>query len=316
MAPKLPNELVDPIISSIPESPGSRSGEERQALLNCALVCRDWLPASRHVLFSAVELGGPAAWDSFVHQVVYADEGRPWLTCIHSFTFRDQWYRYGPGGRGLLPESISMWKGQHVVPILAGHLPNLEHLCLCVDWVRRQPHPSTFGMFAQFPSLRELNLSSCHFPSFSAFRRVIVSLPALKDLACMEVHWKSAPQPSILAVQTRQPTLEILRISLPCRCCTLAFLEWLTHTPTRSSLVELDLHPGWSIPSQHQISLIGRNLNYYTQVFGPSLRRVTLNQSEINNDVAGKYMLFFSVIARRIDHGASDLSQGFLIQLP
>ena len=316
MPPKLPNELVDAIISSVPESSRWVSTEDKQTLLSCTLVSRDWLPASRHLLFSEVVLTRPTVWDSFVRWVVDAEQGRPWLASIHHLTFKDKWYYSRSLGKDIPAEPISGWRGQYVVPVLAGRLPNLGSLSLCVDWAQCEPHPSTFGMFAQFPSLRELNLSSCHFPSFSAFRRVIVSLPALKDLACMEVHWKSAPQPSILAVQTRQPTLEILRISLPCRCCTLAFLEWLTHTPTRSSLVELDLHPGWSIPSQHQISLIGRNLNYYTQVFGPSLRRVTLNQSEINNDVAGKYMLFFSVIARRIDHGASDLSQGFLIQLP
>nr|VWP02264.1 Fructose transporter 1 [Ganoderma boninense] len=40
-------------------------------------------------------------------------------------------------------------------------------------------------MFAQFASLREVRFVSCQFPSFSAFRRVLVSLPALEDLTCM-----------------------------------------------------------------------------------------------------------------------------------
>ena len=293
MVPKLPNELVDAIISSIPESPESRSGEERQALLNCALVCRDWLPASQRVLFSAVELGGSEAWGSFVRWVVDADEGRPWLASIHSFTFKDQWYRYGPASpRGLLPESISRWKGQHVVPILAGHLPNLEQLCLCVDWARRQPHPSTFGMFARFTALRKMHFDSCNFPSFSAFRRVLVSLPALKDLGCEDVHWPSSPQPSILAIPTARPALEILRVSFPCHCCALAVLEWLIHTPTRSTLVQWDLDPHWpEESSRHQISLPNRDLDYYIQVFGPSVRRAHLCQAEVRDNITGRYAL-------------------------
>ncbi len=64
---KLPNELVDAIISSVVAVRGwELSPEDRQTLRNCTLVCRDWLPTSQHVLFSDVVLTRPAAWESFL----------------------------------------------------------------------------------------------------------------------------------------------------------------------------------------------------------------------------------------------------------
>lgn len=314
MSPKLPNELVDAIICFVAESRWL-SSEDKQTLRSCTLVCRDWLPASRHALFSDVALTGPAAWDSFVRWVVDAEEGRPWLASIHHLKFTDRWYRYRSSGSDVPPEPISGWRGQYVVPILAGHLPNLEFLSLRVDWVRCEPHPTTFVMFSQFRSLREVRFTWCRFPSFGAFRRVLVSLPALKDLICAEVHWPSAPQPSILAVQTSQPAIEILRLSIPCRSCTLAVLEWLSHTPTRSTLLELDLRPGGLGGSQHQISLPHRNIDYYAQVFGPSVRRAILGQAQRIEDITCSYtMLFLSILARYVDHDVSS-SQDLLVQL-
>nr|VWO96852.1 Uncharacterized protein [Ganoderma boninense] len=268
------------------------SEDQKQILRSCTLVARNWLPASRHALFSDVTLTRPAAWDSFVRWVVNADDGRPWLASIHRLTFKDQWYRYRSGGRQFLPEPISGWRGQYVVPILAGRLPNLEYLSVCVDWATCQPHPSTFGMFAQFASLREVRFVSCQFPSFSAFRRVLVSLPALEDLTCMWVHWPCSPQPSILAIQTSRPVLQRVVISILCHGCMMAVLEWLIHTPTRSALVELDLRPGWQGPPVHQILLPSdRNLDYYGQVFGPSIRRAFLDQSQMNNDITTRMSL-------------------------
>ncbi|PIL24789.1 hypothetical protein GSI_12675 [Ganoderma sinense ZZ0214-1] len=290
MPSKLPNELVDAIISSIPEKFECRSSEERQALLKCAVVCRNWLPPSRRVLFSAVELAGPESWDSFVRWVVDEDEGRPWLASIYCLTFKDQWYRHVLDAtnrpRGLIPEAISKWRGQYVVPVLAGRLPNLEYLSLRgVHWDKREPHPATFGMFAQFTALRQVRLDMCNFPSFSAFRRLLVSLPALKDLTCEDVHWPSAPQLSILSIQTGRPSLELLRLSLTCHSCALAVLEWLIHTPTRSTLVELSLQPDWALgPSRHQTRLPNRNLDYYAQIFGPSIRHAALDQSDRAGD--------------------------------
>ena len=289
--PQLPNELVDRIISSIAEA-SWLSPEERHTLCNCTLVCRDWLPASRHALFSDVELVGPAAWDSFRLWVLDTEEGQPWLSSIYYLTFKDR-RRLNKGEEVPASEAASGWRGQCVLPVLAGRLPNLQYLSLTVDWVQCPPHPATFGMFTRFTSLRVLRLVGCRFPSFIAFRRIIASLSALKDLMCMEVHWPSGPQPSVLSVPSRHPALHSLYIFTPCGGCTLAILEWLIHTPTRSTLVDLQVSTRRWQPSQHPISLLHRNLDYYAQVFGPSLHRAFLDQAhwQRTDDVTCEYYM-------------------------
>ena len=283
MPPRLPNELADAIISSV-ASTERFLPEDRQTLRNCTLVCSDWLPASRHALFFDVKLTTPAAWDSFLRWVVNAETGRPWLASIFHLEFSDKWYNSCADGKDIPAEPTSAWRGQYVVSILAGHLPNLEFLSLSVDWDRCPPHPTTFGMFSQFKSICELRLSSCRFPSFCTFRRVLVSLPALKRLACIHVDWPFPPQPSVLVVPSKLPALESLRMSLPCRSCTLAVLEWLIHTPTRLTLVIVELYPGW-ITSQHRVLLPGRTLDYYAQIFAPSIRQASFGQSQMNVDI-------------------------------
>ena len=55
-------------------------------------------------------------------------------------------------------------------------------------------------------------------------------------------------------------------------------LESLVHIPTRSTLVDLDLRCGPRAPPlTHQVLLPSRTLDYYAQIFAPSLRRLTLH---------------------------------------
>ncbi|KAM5531480.1 hypothetical protein V8D89_014870 [Ganoderma adspersum] len=262
---KLPNELVDALIASVAGNSRWLSPEDKQTLRSCTLVSRDCLPASR---------------------VVNAEERRPWLASIRRLTFKDQWCRYRGDGRSLPPKPLSRWRGQYLIPILASRLPNLEHLSLSVDWGRLQPHPSTLGMFASFTALSE-------FLSFSAFRRILASLPALKNLTCKDVHWPSAPNP--LSWPFRPPGL---------RSKSCAFLEWLIHTPTRSTLVEWGLDSDWLGPPEHQW-LPDRNLDYYAQVFGPSICRMTSDQYCRTDDIIGRISLSsfdkLSFLSLRVD---------------
>nr|VWP02230.1 Peroxisomal biogenesis factor 6 (ClaPEX6) (Peroxin-6) [Ganoderma boninense] len=288
MTRPLPNELFDAIISRVPARAGRLGPEEKKTLLNCTLVCRDWLPASRHALFSCVVLNSPAAWDSFLRCVVNAEGGRPWLASIRQLEFNtDKWRTIHNDGEDVPAQPISEWRGQYIIPVLAGQLPNLEVLWLTVNWERCQPHPSTFGMFSQFTSLHELYLVDCSFPSFCTFRRILASLPALKALGCHSVHWPSVPQPSILVLPSRCPALQSFNMSGICLSCTLALLEWLIHTPTRSTLASFSLNYPGSNLHDHPITLPDRNLLYYAQIFAPSLRNATFGQIQSANDIAG-----------------------------
>ena len=214
----------------------------------------------------------------------------------------------------IFTEAASEWSGQCVIPILAGHLPNLSSLILAVDWNLRPVHPTTFGMFSQFTSVRELRLSSSTFPSFCAFRRVLVSLPALKHLLCWEVQWSSAPQPSILPIRSERPALHSLDTLFFFRGCILALLEWLIHTPTRSTLVDWDLeYPIRSDSPLGRTPFPDRTLDYYAQVFAPCVRRLSLGSTQMD-DVTCAWMLL-SMTFRLIDICVLIFSQGLLVRL-
>ena len=105
-------------------------------------------------------------------------------------------------------------------------------------------------------------------------RRVLVSLPALEEMNWLDVHWPSAPPYSILALQSRRLVLVVLFMSFMYHTCVVALLEWLIHTPTSSTLVDIGLHPLWDLDSsfqQHNSFNIGRKLNDFTQVFARSI---------------------------------------------
>ena len=199
---------------------------------------------------------------------------RPWRASIHHLEFADPLiHTHYPDDKCVPPGPISTWRGQYVIPVLASHLPNLHSLRFTVNWAQCSAHPTTFGTFSRFTSLRRLRLDACSFLSFCTFRRVLISLPALDNLVCINVHWPSTPQLSILALPSSRPALQSLSLSFSCRSCTLALLEWLVHTPTPSTLVDILLNPYQDCPQEHRrITLPDRHLDSYTQIFAPAIR--------------------------------------------
>lgn len=70
MPVNLPHELTDSIIGFVRDDDDPRGSS---TLLACALVCRDWVPASRHHLFRQISLCGKVNYDRFVHGVLHSD---------------------------------------------------------------------------------------------------------------------------------------------------------------------------------------------------------------------------------------------------
>nr|VWO96228.1 WtsE [Ganoderma boninense] len=300
--PALPNELVDAIISYV---------ADKETLRNCALVHRDLLPASRHALLGCVFLTAPAAWDSFVGGVIHSEEMRPWLASIQRLSFIDPLVHTHYTDDKCTPVGpISAWRAQYIVPILASRLPNLPSLFLCVDWARCQPHPTTFGSFSLFTSLRQLQLSDCSFPSFCTFRRLLVSLPALKNLDCQGVHWPYAPQPYIVALPSSRPALESFGVCFSCRSCTFALLEWLIHTPTSSTLIAIEISPNFpEVQPNHPIIDPTKNLDYYAKIFAPGIRKAHL-KSDIEESPCFIDLSHFAALEwLHIDIGSIDWSR-------
>ncbi|PIL24899.1 hypothetical protein GSI_12786 [Ganoderma sinense ZZ0214-1] len=61
-------------------------------------------------------------------------------------------------------------------------------------------------------------------------------------------------------------------MSLGCDPCGFALLEWLIHTPTASTLVDLRLSLSYSSPTHQNRTRPDRKLDDYIQVFAPSIR--------------------------------------------
>ncbi|EIW58383.1 uncharacterized protein TRAVEDRAFT_123068 [Trametes versicolor FP-101664 SS1] len=81
MAPSLPGEVTDRIIRFV--------WPYKTTLCSCALVCRDWLPASRVNLFYEVQINSAASYDSWVAQVLRRREMKPWLSFVRRLIISD-----------------------------------------------------------------------------------------------------------------------------------------------------------------------------------------------------------------------------------
>ncbi|TFK84962.1 hypothetical protein K466DRAFT_448265, partial [Polyporus arcularius HHB13444] len=53
-------------------------------LLDCSLVCRAWLPASRHQLFQKLDIDTPERYDLLVSRVLHSEKMRIHLLSVRS----------------------------------------------------------------------------------------------------------------------------------------------------------------------------------------------------------------------------------------
>ncbi|KAI0731095.1 hypothetical protein C8Q76DRAFT_793193 [Earliella scabrosa] len=232
MAPRIPPEITDVIIGSIPHNWWDGSS----TLRNCALVCSDWLPASRHCLLHDVVIADVVSYDIFVERVLHSNRMQPWLASTTRLAILPHDY---------VPDrELSQ---RPIIQDLAGRLPNLTILTICVDWVESHPHRSTHMALSQFTSLRKLNLSYCAFPSFHLIRRLICGLPGLNELEVYYTRWRPIPpeRPRMPVFASRRlPALITLSVEFADdEECVAELLEWLFGTPTRGSLQSLHYLP-------------------------------------------------------------------------
>ncbi|KAI0736036.1 hypothetical protein C8Q76DRAFT_792510 [Earliella scabrosa] len=222
------NEITDEIISYLVGDP--------HTLLSCALVCHDWLPASRRCLFEEVRVRQFVQYQTLVKRVLHSQDLQQWLSRVRSFELWET-----PG---------SLWNSQQFIFHFARHLPSLSRLALYhVNWDSRSSHPRTYLMMSGFPRLQVLELYRCSLPSFSALRRLISSLPGLRELTTLHVQWPPASVaiatnhtshggPAIVALWTTGDVDDSL-------------LTWLVQTPSKMSLRYVgfwdrtDKVPGW-----------------------------------------------------------------------
>ncbi len=181
MPPRLPGELTDRITWLV---------SDYRTLLSCALVCQEWLPASRTALLDCVRLNRKPGYDSFIKDVLGSEHMYPYLR-----TTRAMWIDQRLA-RGSLVLTEQPWS-YRTIHEFSGHFPKLEHLRLSdIDWnspKHWQPHPSVHLAIRGFTSLRKLELMWCQLPSWHTLRRLVMALsPSLTFLTLLNV---SCPSP-------------------------------------------------------------------------------------------------------------------------
>lgn len=272
MVVTLPPEITDMIISLV-NSPKS--------LCNCALVCHDWLPASRCRLFYRTCVRTARSYDLLITRIARNESMGLWLGWMHTFAVDGRTslvdsmrglYRKAHGQSFL--NSDPAWTRRFILD-LPSHTPNLTCLELFfVDWIEHSPHPATFRAFSQFSSVTTFAVHECRFPSFTAFRQAIVSLPSLTTLTLGNFIWPPEPEQSTwrLTCYQARPKLQTLIVTpqLPSSGTGMfALFPWILRTPTKHTLRHLVLCPGSALSLDPDPE--HRNMTRFLEAVAPSL---------------------------------------------
>lgn len=189
----------------------------------------------------------PRTYDLLVERVLHSEAMRPWLASTHTLSITDPSSSPPTSPESLTGKNFRL--GQRVYRFaqeFAGSMPNLSALYLdWADWIDYPPHPNMYTTLSQFPSVRSLRLNVA-FRTLGPLCRVLHALPSLRDL---DLHlWVGAVDVSMPVVYPHaRPALETLNLRwIPSEhggAHALRFAQWLSMTPTPSSLRELHLVP-------------------------------------------------------------------------
>lgn len=247
----IPPEITDFIIHNVCADQWDET-DPQETLLSCALVCRSWLPASRDALFRSIYLYDPHHYNLFVERVLRCSDMAPWLNSIQHMDLCDP----SPGirkDRSLLIRPIAdpNFKAGYKECIVhrfihdfAGRLPNLVDLNLRgMNWASFPPHRTIYVALSQFPAVHTLRLHG-RFSTFSALCHAFSALPGLRNLT-VSAEFPQVPPPyaGIHLYRLRRPALTTLWSQLiDVKGYDMHVYQWLSHTPTCSSLRQLLLH--------------------------------------------------------------------------
>ncbi|EED79867.1 predicted protein [Postia placenta Mad-698-R] len=167
--PQLPIEVWENVIDEF-------YGDEEE-LKKFTLICRAWSFRSRYHLLVQSKL---RSRDQVVHFARVVRSSTSHAKAVRVLCL----YGSDSGLVRLVGVAAAM---------LAGKLPNVEELALDkFTWDPRFLHPQVFLHFSTaFASVRELCLTIVTFPSVQSFRRLICSLPSLKDLLCLNIKFSA-----------------------------------------------------------------------------------------------------------------------------
>ncbi|KZT06021.1 uncharacterized protein LAESUDRAFT_194116 [Laetiporus sulphureus 93-53] len=203
--PRLPAEICERIIDHLDPF---WLGDQRQTLLNCALVRRGWYAESRAILFEEPILS----------------TRKEAIACARSLTriplLAARVRRLEIGARSpTLESSMTSPELASILVMLAGKLPNLASLSFSdVSFEQCSMRNLAFGSLHEFSHITSLRLARVTLPSASPFFQVICSFPQLQSLHCWDLHWSKLRSMAPLPEHRRMPltTLTSFEYDLSC----------------------------------------------------------------------------------------------------
>lgn len=187
---ELPLEIYAYIIDSLDHE------ENASTIANCALVCRAWLPFSRHKLYSAIDLRYHRQWISFRDFVLQSksetvsrylertQELYVWL-CDEEFIYDERTQRRIGWNKG----KERPWAHLALVQC-ATRLTGLRRIYLS-DVDLSPSHDMAILSGCNYYRLTTLSVMQCTFTSIHQLMQFVASFPALSDLSLWALRFRS-----------------------------------------------------------------------------------------------------------------------------
>ena len=237
--PDLPPEITDRILDHL--------HHDLETLRKCSLVCKEWLPRSRHHAFRRVTLRGGAKLEQ-LQEII--DTNPSLAHCIRELTLKI--------GNGIDP--TSSWLTTDLPPLIK-RLPPITRLEVDGEGV------CYAEAFRPFPSVRQLFLQHCIFYTFNEFAESLCYLPSLQSFSCWGVMIGDSGTLKVPPATDLCPRPKIRKMEIySSRLDSGMFVDWCIQEGITNSMEEITVWPMQRLHLHNVgrlVKAIGPNLIYF-----------------------------------------------------
>ncbi|KAK0503999.1 hypothetical protein EDD18DRAFT_483696 [Armillaria luteobubalina] len=248
--PTLPIEIWEQII-------GSLNRYDRRSFCTCCLVCRSWVPISRHYIYDTIFLLSSSQVAKFLKSLICV-EATPIGLYVSILKLHE--------GSGRSPRE-HLWFSK-ALPTLSQCLPNVTNLtvdCIVPDTFDPSSWSALLNGFLQVTSF---SLFLCRFTSPTEVLQLIASFPRMSSLQITRLGFIEDPRrlvtDSMISPPPQLALLNAQQMHVP------FLLHWLTehHIRIRSA----------TFTSVHGASM--ESIGEFAHQLGPSLEHLSLSEPE------------------------------------
>ncbi|KII84520.1 hypothetical protein PLICRDRAFT_57498 [Plicaturopsis crispa FD-325 SS-3] len=302
---RLPSELCDIVIGYLWDDP--------HALASCGAVCRSWIPASRHLLFSDQNPRVPALYSSRPSTVTESNAAvfSALLDSPHcSFKSTLSFLRFASTKRKAAFPRSSPFHAARSILLKLSTLRSLRRLDILFDDFSDISDEDWQGLTSSISlQLRDLRLHLVSFANLDQMLGLISAYPALQVLCLTKMTTFIGLDSHITSVSARAFLRSLLTLNLPKYDQFIAdtIIRWLHHyPPPLLQNLAIPLGGGYS-PMDHYVFAFVKNL-------GASLRRLEITRKDWRVDLEDSQSLDLSsnTNLRILDLGCVYLRHGAL----